>query len=131
MRSCGKRCKRCFNEFWHVATYHECTANQRLQYYRLWGGRIGGRIAIGPTQDLPFVRGDTPIIRPITIDGGGPTSEHHLFRLAGSADFKLIGVTIQNSHTGGAGAAIFSINGGKVSLINSSVQQLDRRDGGN
>ena len=70
---------------------------------------------------LPFVHGDTTFVGPITIDGGGPTRSIYLFRLAGNADFKLIGVTIKNSHTGGAGAAIFSSDGGKVSLINSSL----------
>ena len=95
-------------------------------------GVSGGIISFGPAQDLPFVWGDTTIVGPITIDGGVPTSEHHLFRLAGSTDFKLIGVTIGNSHTGGAGAAIFSINGSSTSLINSSVTgNTTGDDGGN
>jgi DNA-binding beta-propeller fold protein YncE len=103
------------------ATYHECTANTGPNVIGFGAGVSGGTIAIVLHQDLPFVHGDTTIVGPITIDGGGPTSSHHLFWLAPDSDFKVIGAAIKNSHTDGAGAAIFSINGGKVSLINSSV----------
>ena len=102
-------------------TYHECTAAIGPNVIAFGGAAAGSTITLGATEDLPFVWGDTTILGPDVINGSGPTSDHHIFRLAGGANLQLIGVTVKDSHTGGAGAAIFVNNGATVNLIGSSV----------
>src|SRR5262249_36774003 len=101
--------------------YHECTASAGPNVIGFSGAAAGGTIAIPVNMNLPFAWGDTTLLGPIAIDGGGLGADHHIFELAGGANITFIGVVIKNAHASGAGPAVLDLNGGTVTFINSSV----------
>ena len=68
-------------------TYHNCTA--KADAMNIIGfSVVGGTITVptvGPRTDLPFVHGETVILGPITIAGGGSLADTHLLHTAPGA----------------------------------------------
>ncbi len=114
-------------------TYHECTAKvtgMNIIAFSVVGGTITVP-ASGPITDLPFVHGETVILGPITIAGGGASADTHLLRTAPGATLTVIGVVLKNGHTSGAGPAIYSDNGATVNVIGSFlINNTADNDGG-
>ena len=102
-------------------TYHECTAKVGGMNVIAFSV-IGGTITVptsGPITDLPFVHGETVIVGPITIAGGGSSADTHLLRTAPGAKLTVAAVTLKNGHTSGAGPAIYSDNYATINVIAS------------
>jgi predicted outer membrane repeat protein len=114
-------------------TYHECTAKvgaMNIIAFSVVGGTITVP-AVGPRTDLPFVHGETVILGPITIAGGGVSADTHLLRTAPGAKLTVIAVVLKNGHTSGAGPAIYSDNGATVNVIGSFlINNTADNDGG-
>jgi len=106
-------------------TYHECTASASANIITFVGAASGGTITLplspNPNTDLPFVRGDTTLMGPVTLSGGGPTGDTHILRLAPGATLTLNAVTIRDGHTSGHGAAIYDDGHGTINLIGVSL----------
>ncbi|HTP07445.1 MAG TPA: hypothetical protein VMP08_04295, partial [Anaerolineae bacterium] len=114
-------------------TYHECTAKvgeMNIIAFSVVGGTITVP-ASGPITDLPFVHGETVILGPITIAGGGGSADTHLLRTAPGAKLTVIATVLKNGHTSGAGSAIYSDNGATVNVIGSFLlNNVADNDGG-
>ncbi|MCP6768762.1 hypothetical protein NL529_28365, partial [Klebsiella pneumoniae] len=65
----------------NTPTYNECSAAVGPNVITFSGAAAGGVIQVPGNFDLPFVWGDTTIQGPVAIAGGGPGSDHHLFRM--------------------------------------------------
>jgi 6-phosphogluconolactonase (cycloisomerase 2 family) len=103
-------------------TYHECTAKvnaMNIIGFSVVGGTITLPTAPGSRTDLPLVHGNTVIVGPIAIAGGGAAADTHLLRTASGATLTVIAVSLKDGHTSGAGAAIYSDNYATVNVIGS------------
>jgi predicted outer membrane repeat protein len=114
--------------------YHECTAKvnaMNIIGFSVIGGSITIPTAPGSRTDLPFVHGNTVIVGPIAIVGGGSAADTHLLRTAPNATLTVIGVSLKDGHTSGAGAAIYSDNYATVNVIGSFlIDNVADNDGG-
>lgn len=115
-------------------TYHECTAKvnaMNIIGFSVVGGTITLPTAPGSRTDLPFVHGNTVIVGPIAIAGGGAAADTHLLRTAPDATLTVIAVSLKDGHTSGAGAAIYSDNYATVNVIGSFlIDNVADNDGG-
>jgi 6-phosphogluconolactonase (cycloisomerase 2 family) len=115
-------------------TYHECLAKPDAMNIIGFGlNAMGGVITIPPSGDLsqlPMVHGNTVIVGPIAIQGS-PNADTHILRTAPDAKLTVAAVSLKNTHTAGAGPAIYDSNYATINVVASFLTNNDAdSDGG-
>src|SRR4051812_7259835 len=114
--------------------YHECSAGSDTNVIVFGGAAIGGTITFPPKPNdiqLPMINKNVSIVGPITIDGNGAHTDHHIFWIAPDGTLNLAAMVIQNGHTSGGGAAILDNNHGTLNIAGVSFNNnVAEGDGG-
>ncbi|MBK9942837.1 MAG: beta-propeller fold lactonase family protein [Kouleothrix sp.] len=116
------------------APYHQCSAGDGMNLIVFGGSAAGATITMPPppsSLDLPMINKNVTITGPVTISGGSPQNDLHIFRIAPSGTLNLVNLTLKDAHTSGGGAAILDLNRGTINALGVAfVNNIADGDGG-
>jgi 6-phosphogluconolactonase (cycloisomerase 2 family) len=114
--------------------YHECSAGGEFTAILFGGAAAGGTLTFPSKPNdlqLPMIIGNVSIVGPVTIDGNGANTDHHIFWIGPGGTLNLANMVLRNGHTSGGGAAILDNNQGTVNIAGVSFQgNIAEGDGG-